>query len=122
MMFAIKKKKVGGTDDRWLASRHGVENAKTVTLAATGFPQATDKIVKSGTPVEYDTTGKVVAYGGTKPLAGFILNDCDLKDGDEAAPMLWHGAIDCNHLPVAGFTPPAAAGQFVFFNAPGGNN
>ena len=56
-MFGItKRERVGGRDDRWLGSRHGVENARTVTLKTDGFDALEDGIVPSGWPSNWTRT------------------------------------------------------------------
>lgn len=118
-MFGITKvERVGGRDDRWLGSRHGVENARTVTLNSEGFDtSAPDGIVKSGTPVEI-VGGLAVEWAGTNKIEGFVLDDVSVRDGDSPAPLLWHGLINTQFLPVATFTVPANPGPFVYV---GGN-
>lgn len=118
MFGIVKRDQVAGRDDRWLGSRHGVENARTVTLKSTGFPASTDGIVKSGTPVEVGGDGLAVEWAGTNPIAGFVLDDVSIREGDAPVALLWHGLIYTQHLPVATFAVPANPGAFVYV---GGN-
>lgn len=115
MSLNITSKKYGGGDDSWLGSRHGVANAHTGTLSATGFAAAVDGIVKSGTPV-VKSGGKFVPAGEDAPT-GFVLGDHSVKDGDEPAAIVWHGRIIVANLPVSGFTVPTAPGAFVYEEA-----
>lgn len=115
MPLGVTTTKYGGGDNRWLGSRHGVENAKTGTLKANSF---TPKIVKSGTPVQIGSDGLYEPYTGPEgTLAGFVLGDHDVTAGNEPVPVLWHGRINVAHLPVEGFQVPENPGQFVFVPA-----
>lgn len=115
MSLNITSQKYGGGDLSWLDSRHGVTNARTITLDAAQFADATDGIVKAGTPVEAGDGGLYKPFtSGT--LAGFTLNDVSIKDGDETVAMLDHGRINVDKLPVEDFTPPAQS-AFIFLNA-----
>lgn len=114
MFGIVKRERVGGRDDRWLGSRHGVENARTVTLKSDGFDALEDGIVPSGWPVELDENGFAIDWAGTNPIAGFVLDDVSVREGDAPAPLLDHGRINTQHLPVDAFTVPASAGAFVY--------
>jgi hypothetical protein len=111
MDLYIERKSYGGVDHSWLGSRRGVDTARTVTLSAAAF---TDKAVKSGQPLAKngDVFEPYTAAAG-QTLAGFLLEPVDVSRGDAAGPLLDTGRIITANLPVA-FTPPAAAGGFVF--------
>ena len=115
-MSLITSKTYGGGDDSWLGSRHGVAQARTGTLDATKFTDAVDGVVKSGTPVIADGD-KLAPAGATAPV-GFVVGDHSVKDGDAVVPVLWHGLIKTQNLPVDTFTVPAEPGPFTYL---GGN-
>lgn len=108
-----------GGDDSWMGSRHGVSNARTGTLKASAFPTGTyNGVVRSGTPVAEDAQGYLIPYDsasttGAEVLAGFVIDDRDVTEGDEPCALLWHGRIITANLPVA-FTAPTAPTAFVF--------
>lgn len=112
MSLNIITKSHGGGDDSWLGSRHGVVNAHNGTLDATQFADLADGVVKSGTPV-IASDDKYVPAGTTAPT-GFVIGDHSVSDGDVVVPILWHGRIKADNLPVEGFTVPADPGQFVY--------
>lgn len=114
MSLNVISKKYGGGDDSWLGSRHGVANAESGTLDATAF---TGTEVLSGTPVVKGTDGKFEPAGTAAP-AGFVIGDHSIKDGDAIVPVLWHGRIKTQNLPVTSFTVPAEPGAFTYV---GGN-
>ncbi len=116
MSLNIISKKLGGGDQSWLGSRHGVENAQTGTLSASAFVAAVDGVVPSGTPVK-EQAGKLVPAGSDAPL-GFTLVNASVKHGDEPVAYVWHGRIKTQKLPVATFTVPSAPGAFTYV---GGN-
>lgn len=109
MSLNIISKKVGGGDDSWLGSRHGVVNAESGTLDATAF---TGDDVLSGTPVV--KSGDKLAPAGAAAPQGFVIGDHSVKDGDAIVPVLWHGRIKADNLPVEGFVVPAEPGAFVY--------
>ena len=109
MSLNIVSKKVGGGDDSWLGSRHGLDNAETGTLNASAF---TGTEVLSGTPV-VKSGGLLVPAGGAAPQ-GFVIGDHSLAGGNTAVPVLWHGRIKADNLPVENFVVPAEPGAFVY--------
>lgn len=109
MSLNIVSKKVGGGDDSWLGSRHGLDNAETGTLDASAF---TGTEVLSGTPV-VKSGGKLVPAGAAAPQ-GFVIGDHSIANGDTAVAVLWHGRIKADNLPVENFTVPAEPGAFVY--------
>lgn len=110
----------GGGDDSWLGSAHAVDNAESGTLDASAFGAVEDGIVRSGTPVT-PSGDLYVPFTGTGPLR-FVIGDHSIAGGDKTVPLLWHGRIIVDNLPVE-LTAPADAGQFTFvpaFPAAGG--
>ena len=106
----------GGSDDRWLGSREGLDTARTATLDADAFGAGTfpGGVVKSGTPLA-KTGDLYVPFtdGATQALEGFLATDQNVTNGNAVAPLLDRGRIRTAFLPVA-FTAPADAGRFVF--------
>lgn len=113
MSLNIVSEKVGGGDDSWLGSRHGVVNAESGTLDAGEF--SGDEVL-SGTPVVKD--GDKLAPAGDDAPEGFVIGDHSVKNGDAIVPVLWHGRIKTQNLPVDTFTVPAEPGAFTYV---GGN-
>lgn len=115
-MLGIISEPIGGTgDQRWLYSRHSVENAATRTLDVSAFSTvAVDGVILSGTPVTEDVGGLMVPFtdGATQTLYGFVLTDQPTAHGDTPAPIVWHGRIRTDYLPGT-FTAPAST-QFLF--------
>lgn len=91
----------GGTDQRWLGSREGMDTCETVTLDHNSW---TGKVVngrlKGGEPIKI-TSGKYVPYAGTGSLVGFLRNDVPFRvgSGDKVVPMLNRGRIIVKYLP-----------------------
>lgn len=100
----------GGGDDSWLGSAHAVDNAESGTLNAEEFTVA-DDIVKSGTPVTRDGD-LYVPFTGTGELK-FVIGDHSIKDGNKTVPLLWHGRIMVDNLPV-GLTSAGDSTTFSF--------
>ena len=111
MALGIVTKNIGGGDDSWMGSRHGVAQAATGTLKASTF---TNKLVKSGTPVR-ENAGLLEPFtdGATQTLYGFVIGDYDVTAGDEPVAVLWHGRIITANLPVE-FTAPTGQTAFIF--------
>lgn len=120
-MPRIKTERFGSGDQTWLASDHGIFNARTSVLDVSAFSEAThfpDGYFPSGLPVNAADEGAVKPWtGGEGEALGFVLTD-QATDGveDLNVPVIRHGLIKTNKLPVA-FTAPKAAGQFTFVNA-----
>jgi hypothetical protein len=108
-------------DQSWLASTHGTYNGRSVKLRTADF-DTTDGFIRSGTPVAivdefavpYDSAGTT----GTELFEGFILTDQPVvAGGDEVlnAPLLDHGRVRVERLPVEGFTAPASSNATIVF-------
>lgn len=91
----------GAGDMTWLASTHGITNARTETLNASTFTtvQTAKGKIPSGTPVVLNE-GKLEPYTGTGTLAGHILTDQDASHGDVAVPVLDHGRVRVANVPA----------------------
>lgn len=114
----VKSETFGGGDTSWLGSNHGTDNARTSTLVVANFTAGThypNGYFPSGLPVNAADEANLKPYtGATGEALGFVLFDQPI-DGQErlAAPVVRHGIVRVNKLPVD-FTAPADAGSFVF--------
>jgi hypothetical protein len=118
MDLKITKESYGGSKLSWLGSRHGVDNARTVTIDRSKLATAvvTAGVVPAGTPLA-QAGAKVAPYTAAEGevFVGFLLTDQAVKagGGDIVAPLLDHGRVIVAKLPVA-FTAPDNATSFVF--------
>ncbi len=119
-MPRLKTETVGGGDQSWLGSTHGIANARTEILDISAFTANThypNGYIPSGTPVA-EVSGVLVPYDATEGtttgagiLAGFVLTDqAVVGTNDFAVPLLDHGRVKVAKLPVS-FTAPAAAAK-----------
>lgn len=118
MDLTITKESFGGSKLSWLGSRHGVDNARTVTIDRAKLDPATVTagFVPAGTPLAV-SGAKVAPYTDAEGqvFVGFLLTDQAVRagGGDIVAPLLDHGRVIVAKLPVA-FTAPTNATSFVF--------
>lgn len=119
----LKTETFGSGSTSWLGSNHGTDNARTSTFVVANFTKAThypDGYVPSGLPVNAADEANLKPWTGAEgEVLGFVLFDQSVDDADAkfAVPVIRHGLIRTNKLPVD-FTPVVAAG-FVFV---GGDN
>lgn len=121
-MPRLKSETFGAGDQSWMASTHGIHNARTVTIDISAFTAGThypNGYIPSGTPVAivsnlavpYDVT--VGTTTGAGILAGHILTDQPVVGTvDFPAPLFDHGkviAAKIAALPYASFVKPIAA-------------
>ena len=104
----------------WLASTHGIGNARTETIDISAFTAGThypDGYIRSGQPVAkvagllvpYDATEGTVTGAGI--LAGHVLTDIKVSGtADLPAPLLDHGRVRASLVPGT-FVKPAAAAK-----------
>lgn len=99
----------GPGDQSWLASDHGLFNARSFTLHAEAFKAVQDKNgkVPSGYPVA-ESDGKLVPYAGSGTFVGHNLFDQDARYGDIAVAVLYHGTVNADRVPVENFKAPSA--------------
>ena len=109
-MPITQTKHYGSGDNTWLASDHGLFNAKTFTLDAAAFKaiQTANGKVPSGYPVGI-TADKVTPWTGTGEWLGHLLFDQDASKGDCLVPVMTHGIAYTDRLPVESFTKPTAS-------------
>lgn len=98
----------GGTDQRWLGSREGMDNCRTVTLDdASWASKVVNGRLKGGEAIAQNTSNrKWVPYAsgganGTNQLQGFLRNDVPFRvgEGDNTVAMLTRGRIILKYLP-----------------------
>lgn len=119
-MPRLKSETIGGGDQSWLGSTHGIANARTEVLDISTFTAGThypNGYIPSGLPVAkvggvlvpYDATEGTVTGAGV--LAGFVLTDqAVVGTSDFGVPVLDHGRVIVSKLPIS-FTAPAAAAK-----------
>lgn len=90
----------GAGDQSWLASRHGVDVAKTVTLDGKKFTTFKD-VIPAGVPLKEGAGGlfEPLTDPATDKLAGFLLTAKPAFEGNIVAPLVWHGRVLLGKLP-----------------------
>lgn len=113
---------IGGGDQSWLGSAHGIENCRTATIDVSAFTAGThypNGYMPSGLALDVSDEGAAVPWtGGALEQLGFLFTDqtIDLNNlVDFAVPVLRHGTIKVANLPVALPATPAD-GAFVFID------
>lgn len=130
MDLSVRTDSVGTDDQSWLGSRHGTNNARTVTLAKASFNSGTHYplgFLRSGTPLaKYTSGGNTGLYGpytpgatdGTQTFVGFLLTPQSVTSGtgNIVGPLMDHGRIVEARLPIAidSAAKTAAAGRLIF--------
>lgn len=123
-MPRLKTDTIGTGDQSWLASDHGILNARSGTLDVSAFTKNThypNGYFPSGLPLGRITATKLLAplntgaSDGSEVLAGYLLTD-QPTDGveDINVPILRHGLINVDKLPITHATTVATSGNFVF--------
>lgn len=102
---------VAAHNQKWLASKHGVDTAYPVTLDITAFAGLyPDGFIPSGVALGIITaSGKAGPYDngaadGTETLAGFLLEPLSVKatsPNDVSGALFWHGRVATDELPIA---------------------
>jgi hypothetical protein len=116
----LKIERFGGDDTSWLASGHGIRNARTGTIDISAFAKAThypDGFLPSGLPVNAADEGAIKPWTDKDgEQLGFLLFNVG-TDGveDVPAPVLRHGLVKTANLPGGAFTHAAGdASGFTF--------
>lgn len=112
---------LGGGDQSWLASDHGMFNARTSVIDISAFTKDThypEGYLPSGLEVNVAEEGVVKPWTGADgEKLGYLLTD-QKTDGvaDFGAPILRHGLIKTARLPIAHVAPTTAsdAAGFTF--------
>lgn len=119
----------GQDDQSWLASAHGTDTARSITLDTSTFTSGThypNGYFPSGLPLgKITATGKYGPYNnaasdGTEVLAGFLMTAVDAPSVNTIDPqgaLLWHGAVIESKLPAAVDSAGKAdvVGRLTFF-------
>lgn len=118
-MPRLKIEEFTGEDRTWLGSTHGLANARTATLDVAAFTQAThypDGYFPSGIPVNTADEGAVKPWTGAQGERLGFLATSQAVDGQTKipAPILRHGTIKVDMLPVDFTIPADPPGQFAF--------
>lgn len=112
MDLSLKREVYGAEDQSWLASEHGTDAARTITLDTTLIPDSMLRFgwVPSGLPVgEITASGLYGPYDpdatdGRGTLAGFLLSSLPgpkTPGNPIAGALLEHGKVLPARLPVA---------------------
>lgn len=113
-----------GTGDlSWLGSTHGITNARTVSLDPKKFTKADhypEGYLRSGQPVTIGENGLAGPYTpgeNAGDFHGFVLTDQVIEEdfGNIAVPVLDHGRVVVDRLPISGFTAPDPANDKTSF-------
>jgi Bacteriophage lambda head decoration protein D len=133
--LTIRKETLKPADQSWLASAHGTNTGRSITLDKSAFTAGThypDGFFRSGIPLGRITaSGKYAPYNnaasdGTEVLAGFLFDAPKAPDGDidPQGVLFWHGAVIESKIPTNWTLPRTAAetagvadvaGRIVFF-------
>jgi hypothetical protein len=108
----------GTGDQSWLGSTHGIYNCRTATIDISAFTAGThypNGHLPSGLPVNVDNEGAVLPWtGAAGENLGFVYTDQKVSGTkDFAVPVLLHGIVKIDKLPVALILPTTAT-AFVF--------
>lgn len=118
-MPRLRSETIGGGDQSWLGSSHGIHNARTETIDISAFtanthypngyiPSGTPVAIVSGLAVPYDVTAGTTTGAGI--LAGFVLTDQPVVGTiDFGVPVLDHGRVNVAKVPYASFAKPLTA-------------
>lgn len=111
----FRSESFGVGDQTWLGSTHGIRNARTAVLTVSAFTPV-DGVIKSGTPVDAADEGAVVPFTGAEgERLGFVLTDQAVgADAKINAPILRHGIVKVDNLPVEFEIPASSPGEFSF--------
>lgn len=107
----------------WLASAHGIWNARSVRLLVSAFTEEhkpDGDYLSSGIPLRENNDGLHVPYSGSGRFAGFLYTDQSVTNVDEEinVPLLDHGRVNVSNLPLE-FTVPTPENDdttFVYLN------
>lgn len=118
--LAPRTESFGAGDQSWLGSRHGTDEAKTVSgTPAAWSAKISDGRIKSGEP--YAVVSELAvpynsgASNGAEVLAGFMLTSTvvDATRGNFTFPGVWHGRIILSKLPSTVAADAETSGQFL---------
>lgn len=124
MDLTLRTESFAVDDQSWLASRHGVGEAQSVTLDTSTFTPGThypDGFFKSGLALTYNSTSKKYEpWATTKPLAGFLFGAVhapSVNTIDPVGAMLDHCKVVAAKLPITvdATGQGTAAGRIIFY-------
>jgi hypothetical protein len=113
MDLTIRTETFSQEDQSWLASAHGTDAARSITLDTSAFTSGThypNGYFPSGLPLgKITASGKYAPYNnaaadGTEVLAGFLFTSVkapSVNTIDPQGALLWHGAVVESKLPIA---------------------
>ena len=115
MQLGIRRQTFLQSDQTWLGSAHGTDNARSVTVVTTSLTPAThfpNGFLPSGLPLAQYTSGanlgKYTVYtsggaNGAGTLVGFLLQAVPVHDPavDAVGAMLDHGRVVAARLPIS---------------------
>lgn len=100
MDLKIRTETFGNEDQSWLASEHGTDSTRSVTIDYSKLGSAvSDKTLKSGTPLGRISASKLYglfdpdATDGRQVLAGFLFTTQKVDGANVVAPLLEHGKV-----------------------------
>lgn len=122
----LRKQTYGSGSPAWLGSAHGIRNARSAVLNLEEFTSETHYpagFIPSGLPVDVADEGDVKPWNDTAgAVLGFVLFDQAVVAGGDSfinAPVLRHGLIVTEQLPIEDFAVPVTGDRtgFVFTDA-----
>jgi len=108
MDLTLKTETFGQDDQSWLASAHGTDTARTITIDLTTFTPSThypDGYLKSGYALKLISGNKYALFSAgdhdDEVIAGHLLTAVRVPVGATkvAGALLWHGAVRAAKLP-----------------------
>lgn len=113
MNLTQRTESFGQDDQSWLATAHGTQTARSITLDTSAFTAAThypNGYFPSGLPLGLITASGLygpydgAAVDGRETLVGFLFTAVDAPTDttvDPSGALYWHGAVLAAKLPVA---------------------
>lgn len=103
-MPGLKRTTTGEGDQRWLASTHALENARTGVLDVSAFTEAThypDGYFPAGFELNIADESALTPWTGAEgEKLGYLATSQTELDGEDLnVPYLWHGAINVAYVP-----------------------
>lgn len=121
-MPKLRTESIGGGDQSWLGSTHGIGNCRTGTLDVSTFTAGThypNGFIPSGTALDCADEKALKPYvDGVDAKLGYLFTDQPVVASTDKlpAPVLRHGLINTTKLPIAFVAAPAqgSAAGFTF--------
>lgn len=94
MAFGFSRDDVPADDLTWLGSKHGVGDARTVTLDGAAFaPVVRNGVIPSGVAIAEGADGLFTLASSSAAVVGFLLTAQKMDTGRIVAPLLDHGRV-----------------------------